>query len=362
MPLPAITPFAAELCATASFIATRGKGIGAFDESGPTIGKRFTTIGVENTEENRRAYREILFTTRGLGEHISGVILFEETLGQKSAAGVPFTKLIQDQGILIGIKVDAGVAPLQGGMPGETSTQGLDKLADRCQKYYAAGCRFAKWRAVINIDAATGSPSELSIRENAYGLARYASICQWNGLVPIVEPEVLMDGRHSMEEAAYHTERAIAACYKALADHNVLLEGTLLKPNMVRQGTDNAAPYTAEAMAALTKRTLLRTVPPAVPGITFLSGGMSEEEATVCLNLLNNDGKTYPWSLTFSYGRALQSTVLKVWGGKAENADKARGCLLLRAKANGFAQLGKYDGFAATGEAAVSLHVSNYSY
>jgi fructose-bisphosphate aldolase class I len=364
MPLPAETPFKEELIETARTIAQRGRGILAADESTGTIGKRFAPINVENVEDNRRAYREILFTTKGLGEYISGVILFEETLYQNAADGTPFVKLLKDQGIVPGIKVDKGVAPLGGGATGETSTQGNDGLADRCKKYYEQGARFAKWRAVLQIDASTGAPTELAIRENAYGLARYASICQWNGLVPIVEPEVLMDGSHTMEEAAFHTQRAIAACYKALQEHNVLLEGTLLKPNMVRQGTDNKAPYSEEQIASLTVRTLQRTVPPAVPGIMFLSGGMSEEEATVALNLLNSEAITTarPWSLSFSYGRALQASVLKAWEGKPENADRARAMLLVRAKANSMAQLGKYDGFAANPEAAASLHVKNYSY
>merc|ERR1711959_250181 len=255
-----------------------------------------------------------------------------------------------------GIKVDKGVAPLSGGVDGETSTQGNDGLADRCKKYYEAGARFAKWRAVLKIDFKAGAPSACAIRENAYGLARYASICQWNGLVPIVEPEVLMDGEHTMEQAALVTEKVVAECYAALHQHNVLLEGSLLKPNMVRMGTDNKDPYTPEDIARLTVQALRRSVPPAVPGIMFLSGGMSEEEATVALNLLNQN-TDLPWSLSFSYGRALQATVLKTWQGKAENLDKAKAFLLLRAKANSCAQLGKYDGFANQGEAALSLHV-----
>jgi len=364
MPVPAMTPYKDELIATARHIAQRGKGILAADESTGTIGKRFKAIDVENVEENRRAYRDLLFTTEGLGEYISGVILFEETLYQSTKDGKKFVDLIKAQGIVPGIKVDKGAVALQGGLPGETSTQGLDGLSERCAKYYADGCRFAKWRAVIKIDSETGAPSELSIRENAYGLARYASICQWNGLVPIVEPEVLMDGKHTMEEAAYHTERAISCCYKALAEHNVLLEGTLLKPNMVRQGTDLSAAYSESDIAKYTVRTLQRTVPSAVPGIMFLSGVMSEEEATYALNLLNVEGieGPRPWSLAFSYGRALQASVLKAWGGKEENVNKAKAMLLLRSKANSTAQLGKYDGFAANPEASMSLHVKNYTY
>lgn len=360
--VPPITPFADELVATAKFIAQRGRGILAADESTGTIGKRFQSISLENTEENRRAYRELLFTTEGLGQYLSGVILYEETLYQKDHTGKRFVDLIKEQNIIPGIKVDKGVLALYGGIEGETSTLGLDGLAERCKKYYDEGCRFAKWRAVLMIDMSKGAPTEVSIHENAYGLARYASICQWNGLVPIVEPEVLMDGSHTMEEAAWVTERVIAATYKALNDHNVLLEGTLLKPNMVRMGTENKQPYSEEAIARLTIRTLQRAVPPAVPGIMFLSGGMSEEEATVALNLLNAVDAVRPWSLSFSYGRALQASVIKAWAGKKENVERAKAVLLLRAKANSEAQLGRYDGFAANHEAGVSLHVTNYKY
>jgi len=355
--------FRTELIATANAVATRGKGILAADESTGTIGKRFAPINVENNEENRRAYRQLLVTCAGLNEFISGIIFFEETLYQKADDGRQFVDICREAGIVPGIKVDKGVAPLTGGLPGETTTQGNDGLGDRCAKYYAQGARFAKWRAVLKVDTKAGAPSELSCLENGNGLARYAEICQANGLVPIVEPEVLMDGDHSFEQAAEATERAIVHTFFYLARHRVLLEGILLKPNMVRQGTDNAAPYQLVDIATYTLRTMQRSVPAAVPGIMFLSGGMSEEEATVALHALNKDpAARRPWSMSFSYGRALQHTVLRTWLGKSENVAEAQKMLLLRARANSTAQLGKYDGFAATADSEASLTVRNYVY
>lgn len=355
------TAFAAELVETASYIATRGKGILASDESTGTIGKRFAPIGVENNEENRRFYRELLYKTEGLEEHVSGAIMFEETLFHKASDGTSFVDLLKSKGIVSGIKVDKGVVPLPG-TDGETVTQGIDGLNDRCAKYYAAGARFAKWRGVIKISE-SGCPSDLAINETVYRLARYAAICQANGLVPIVEPEVLMDGAHPIEVSAAVTEKVLAAQYKALSDHHVLLEGTLLKPNMVRPGTEWEGDCTPADIARATVRVLQHTVPVAVPGIMFLSGGMSEEQATTALDAMNKlDAKT-PWSLSFSYGRALQQTVLKTWGGSADNVEAAQAALMVRAKANGEAQLGKYTGSAGAGGAAdESLHVKNYSY
>lgn len=365
-PRPHENPFAAELMATAKAIGAPGKGILAADESGGTIGKRFAQIGTENTQENRRAYRELLFRTQGLGEFISGCILFEETLFDVAQDGkTKLVDLLKGQGIIPGIKVDKGVQPLPG-TQGETTTQGIDDLGKRCAQYYEAGARFAKWRAVLNINDSSGAtPSPLSIKQNAETLARYASICQANGLVPIVEPEVLMDGDHSIETAQIITEKVIAACYKELSDHNVMLEGTLLKPNMVRNG--EAAPPAKKAtpaqIAACTVQCLQRTVPPAVPAITFLSGGMSEEEATVVLCEMNKLDTKKPWSLTFSYGRALQQSCLKVWGGKKENEAAAMKELYIRAKANSMANLGTYNGEAAGGAAAAaSSFVAGYSY
>ena len=257
-------------------------------------------------------------------------------------------------------------APLQGvkplpGTDGETVTQGIDDLDKRCAQYYEAGARFAKWRGVIKISP-SGCPSELAISENVNRLARYAAISQAHGLVPIVEPEVLMDGPHTLEQAAEVTERVLAAQYKALSDHHVMLEGTLLKPNMVRPGTESGAAFDPAAIARATVRVLQHTVPVAVPGITFLSGGMSEEEATLALNAMNVLEAKKPWSLTFSYGRALQQSVLAAWGGKADAVPAAQATLLARAEANSQANLGKYAGGAGGAAASESLHVANYSY
>ncbi|KAJ1627667.1 fructose-bisphosphate aldolase [Pavlovales sp. CCMP2436] len=361
---PEFCKYAAELAATAKAIAKPGKGILAADESSGTIGKRFNGIGVENTQENRRAYRELLFTTQGLGDFISGCILFEETLFDVAMDGTtPLVDLLTKQNIIPGIKVDKGVVPLFGS-DGETVTQGMDDLGKRCAKYYAAGARFAKWRAVLNINDELGAtPSPLAIKQNAEVLARYAVICQMNGLVPIVEPEVLMDGLHSIETAQKVTEKVIVACYKELSDQNAYLEGTLLKPNMVRSGEGAARKATPREIAKATLTCLQRTVPVAVPGITFLSGGMSEEEATVVLNEMNKLEATKPWVLTFSYGRALQQSTLKVWQGKKENEAAAKKELIVRAKANSLATLGRYNGEAAGGAAAAaSAYVAGYSY
>ncbi|KAL2642194.1 hypothetical protein R1flu_009781 [Riccia fluitans] len=351
--------YAEELKATAAYIATPGKGILAADESTGTIGKRLSSIKVENVEANRQALRQLLFTAPDVHQYLSGVILFEETLYQKTDDGVLFSKLLQDHNVIPGIKVDKGVVELAG-TNGETTTQGLDGLADRCKKYYEAGARFAKWRAVLKIGAT--EPSELSIQQNAQGLARYAIICQENGLVPIVEPEILVDGSHSIEKCAYVTEMVLAACYKALNEQHVLLEGTLLKPNMVTPGSD-APKVSPQVIAEHTVRALQRTVPPAVPGIVFLSGGQSEEEATLNLNAMNQLDTKKPWTLSFSFGRALQASVLKTWAGKAENIPVAQAAFLKRCKANSEAVLGTYKGDAAGGVGTEeSLHVKDYKY
>ncbi|XP_057720582.1 fructose-bisphosphate aldolase 6, cytosolic [Arachis stenosperma] len=348
-----------ELIANAAYIGTPGKGILAADESTGTIGKRLASINVENVETNRRALRELLFTTPGALECLSGVILFEETLYQSTAAGKPFVEVLKDGGVLPGIKVDKGTVELPG-TNGETTTQGLDGLGQRCAKYYEAGARFAKWRAVLKIGP--NEPSELAIHENAYGLARYAAICQENGLVPIVEPEILVDGSHDINKCAAVTERVLAACYKALNDHHVLLEGTLLKPNMVTPGSDSPK-VAPEVTAEYTVRALQRTVPAAVPAIVFLSGGQSEEEATLNLNAMNKLKGKKPWSLSFSFGRALQQSTLKAWAGKDENIKKAQGALFTRCKANSQATLGTYKGDATLGDgASESLHVKDYKY
>lgn len=344
-----------ELIATAKAITAPGKGILAADESTGTIGKRLASIGVPNEEQHRRALREMLFTTPGIENHISGVILFEETLYQKASTGTPLVGLLQANNIIPGIKVDKGVVTLPG-TDGETTTTGLDGLGARCAEYYKAGARFAKWRAVLKIG--NGCPSELAIHENAYGLARYAAICQENGLVPIVEPEILTDGNHTIEQCAEATERVIAACYKALSDHHVLLEGTLLKPNMVTAGSEQPL-ASIEDVARLTVRALRRTVPPAVPGIMFLSGGQSEEEATSHLDAMNNQEVERPWALSFSFGRALQASVLKAWSGKPENWEAGQKAFIARAEANGNAAKGALGRKYARGD---SLYEKNYKY
>merc|ERR1712137_1293106 len=275
------TNYRDELIATAKTIGTPGKGILAADESTGTIGKRFDNISVENTEANRRAYRDLLFTTEGLEQYISGVIMYEETLSQSTTEGKSFVDVLQSKGIVVGIKVDLGVKTLRG-TDGETMTQGFDDLATRCAKYYEQGARFAKWRAVLKIG--NGCPSLISIKENANGLARYAAICQDNGLVPIVEPEILMDGDHGIEVTVKWTELVVAECYQALRQANVLLEGTLLKPNMVVPGSSfKKSEVSAEQIGHATVTALQRSVPVAVPGITFLSGGLSEENASLNL-------------------------------------------------------------------------------
>ena len=350
-----------ELNDVAKAIVAPGKGILAADESVGTMGKRLANIGVENTEENRRAYREVLFTTnKSVGKYLGGVILFHETVYQKTADGVPFIKLIEDMGAIPGIKVDKGVVPLAG-TNGETTTQGLDGLAERCKEYRKEGCRFAKWRCVLKIG--DGMPTELAIKENANVLARYASICQANGIMPIVEPEILTDGSHDLEACIEASQRVLSAQYKALLDHHVYLEGTLLKPNMVLPGHSCEKKYTPEEVAAATVKVFQRTIPVAVPGITFLSGGQSEVVATVHLDAINKYQSCKPWALTFSYGRALQASVLDAWKGKKENVPAAQAALLLRAKCNGLASLGKYEGEdKVQGAGGKDLFVADHQY
>ncbi|KAL4185823.1 hypothetical protein AMTRI_Chr10g7790 [Amborella trichopoda] len=342
----------------AQYIVSPGKGILAADESTGTIGKRLASINVENVESNRRALRELLFTSPGALSYLSGVILFEETLYQSTSSGQPFVDVLNDNGVIPGIKVDKGVVELAG-TDSETTAQGLDGLGARCQQYYKAGVRFAKWRAVLKIGST--EPSQLSIDQNAHGLARYAIICQENGLVPIVEPEVLTDGAHDIKKCAEVTERVLAAVYKALNDHHVLLEGTLLKPNMVTPGSDGPK-VGPEVIAEYTVTALRRTVPAAVPGIVFLSGGQSEEEATLNLNAMNKLEVLKPWNLSFSFGRALQQSTLKAWAGKNENVEAAQGTFLARCKANSEATFGKYVGSGAGGAASESLYVKGYKY
>lgn len=351
---------AAELASIANRIVAGGRGILAADESTGTIGKRFSSINVENTEENRRVYRQLLFNgTEDLSKHISGVILFEETLYQKCDDGTPFVELLKKRGIVPGIKVDAGTVPLAGTSE-ETTTQGLDGLAARCKKYKADGADFAKWRCTLRIGA--NQPSQLSMIENANVLARYASICQQNGLVPIVEPEILPDGDHDLETCQLATEKVLAAVYKALSDHHIFLEGTLLKPNMVTAGQACTKTYTHEQNALATVTALRRTVPAAVPGVVFLSGGQSEEDASLNLNAINQVPGPKPWALSFSYGRALQQSVLKAWGGKPENIPAAQAELIKRASCNSAAAQGKYKGGETGKSGNESLFVANHTY
>jgi len=345
-----------ELIATANKIASPGRGILAMDESNATCGKRLDSIGVENTEENRRAYRELLISTPGLGQYISGAILFEETLYQSSKAGKKFVDVMAAQGIVPGIKVDKGLVPLANSN-GEQWCMGLDGLDKRCAEYYKAGARFAKWRSVVSIPA---GPSTIALRDCAYGLARYAAIAQNAGLVPIVEPEVLLDGDQDINRCLEVQEAIWAETFKYMADNKVMFEGILLKPAMVTPGAECPNRATPEAVAQYTLKMLRRRVPPAVPGIMFLSGGQSELEATLNLNAMNQ--KPNPWHVSFSYARALQNTVLKTWQGKPENVKAAQDALLKRAKANSDAQRGKYDASGESKDAGKGMYEKGYVY
>ncbi len=329
----------ASLQATARALVADGRGILAADESTGTIKKRFDSINVESTEANRRDYRELLFTAPGAGNHISGVILFDETIRQSAADGTPMVEIIQDAGIIPGIKVDKGAKPLAG-HPDETVTEGLDGLRERLEEYADLGARFAKWRAVYRIGETIPSPA--CITTNAHALARYAALSQEAGLVPIVEPEVLMDGDHDIDDCDEITEDALRTVFAELSVQEVLLEGMLLKPNMVLSGKDCPEQAGVEEVAERTVQCLLRSVPAAMPGIVFLSGGQSDEVATLHLNAMNKLPAVKPWKLSFSYGRALQAAPLKAWAGKAANVAAAQAALMARAKANGAATLGKY--------------------
>jgi fructose-bisphosphate aldolase class I len=329
---------AATLEETARALVAEGKGILAADESDSTIKKRFDAIGVESTEENRRAYRDLLFTTAGVEEYISGVILFDETIRQAAADGTPFPELLARRGIIPGIKVDKGAKPLANA-PGETITEGLDGLRERLGAYGELGARFAKWRATYTIGP--DLPSQYAIWTNAHALARYAGLCQEAGIVPIVEPEVLMDGDHTIETSFRVTSKVLNALYTELHDQRVELEGTLLKPNMVLSGYDAPEKASADEVAELTIRCFLRHVPAAVPGIVFLSGGQSDEDATANLNAMNAHGP-HPWQLSFSYGRALQAPALKAWRGQEESVEAAQQAFYRRAKFNGAARSGTY--------------------
>ncbi|MFZ3033519.1 MAG: class I fructose-bisphosphate aldolase [Parvibaculum sp.] len=317
-----------------------GKGILAADESSGTIKKRFDAINVESTEENRRDYREMMFRTdAAMKNNISGVILYDETIRQKAADGTPLVDIIKAAGSIPGIKVDAGAKPMAG-FPGETITEGLDGLDERLAEYYKLGARFAKWRAVIDISPVI--PTNACIEANAEALARYAALCQKNGIVPIVEPEVLMDGDHTADRCFEVTEATLRALFNALARHNVLLEGTILKPNMVVSGKKCPTQASIQEVAEKTIKVFKRTVPAAVPGIVFLSGGQSDELATAHLDAMNKLGNL-PWALSFSYGRALQAAPQKAWAGKKENVPAAQAAFAHRAKMNGLAAQGKWD-------------------
>lgn len=329
----------AELQQTINDMVDNTRGILAIDESSPTIAKRFAAINVESTEENRCHYRSVLLSTHGLGKYISGVIMFEETLGQKSSDGTPLAELAWQQGIVPGIKVDKGKGPLPGA-PGDLITYGLDGLAERLEAYKAQGARFAKWREVYSITET--NPTLLGLHANAEMLARYAAVCQGLGIVPIVEPEVLMDSNHDIDRCAEVTENVLHSVFHALHEHHISLEHMILKPNMVVPGIDlrTADP---EEVASETLKVLRRTVPAAVPSINFLSGGQGPEEATRNLNAINQLGGSAPWQLSISYGRALQQPALHAWRGKSENDVKTQQALLNRARLNSLARQGEYE-------------------
>merc|ERR1712087_600106 len=350
-----------ELKATSAAMVEEGKGLLACDESTGTVGARLESIGLENNVDNRREWRQLLFTTPNIGDKISGAILFEETLYQDSKEGKPFVDLLNEAGIIPGIKVDTGLKPLCGAGDGETWCSGLDGLYDKCVLHYAKGARFAKWRTALRIDLAKDFPTDYAIDEAAHGLSRYARICQEAGLVPIVEPEILIDGDHDVETTAKVQERVITTVYKKLQECGVMLEGSLLKPSMTVSGVDCENKATPEQVAKLTVQTFQRSIPPAMPGVVFLSGGLSEEDSSIFLNEINKIDRVGPWALTFSFSRALQSSCIKAWGGKPENVEAAQKLLVGRAQANSEASKGEYvAGSQASTEG--SLYVKNYVY
>ena len=329
-----------QLVETAQAMVAEGRGILAIDESTGTIAKRLKSVNVENSEEHRRAYREMLLTTPGLGDHISGAILYDETIRQSTADGTPFVEVMKQAGVLPGIKVDTGAHPLAG-HPGEKVTEGLDGLRGRLEEYVKLGATFAKWRAVITIG--DGMPTAACIEANTHALARYAALCQEAGVVPMVEPEVLMDGDHSLDDCYEVTEAVLRALFNQLYEQNVLLEGTILKASMVISGSEAEDRADTDEVARATVQCLLNAVPAALAGVVFLSGGQSDQEATAHLDAMNRLG-TFPWPLSFSYGRALQAPSLKIWGeNPAGNVAAAQAMLAHRARMNGLAAMGKYD-------------------
>jgi fructose-bisphosphate aldolase, class I len=323
---------------TARALVAPGKGILAADESSGTIEKRFGQIGVESTEENRRAYRQLLFTTPGLGDHISGVILFDETIHQSTEDGTPLTEVLEKAGVIPGIKVDTGAKSLAS-FEGETVTEGLDGLRERLAAYGELGARFAKWRATYSVG--DGRPTDFAVLANGHAMARYGALCQEAGIVPIVEPETLMDGDHDLAACEEATAQALRVLYEQMTDHRLDLAATLLKVNMVVPGKLAPTQVDDATIAEATLRTLRANVPQEVPGIVFLSGGMTDEEATSRLNEINRLGGS-PWEVSFSYGRALQQGPLKAWGGDASNAEAAQAALAHRARMNGLARSGEW--------------------
>jgi len=353
--------YAEELRATATAMTLPGKGLLACDESTGTIGTRLEANGMENSEANRQKWRNLLFTTEGISQYISGAILFEETLFQDDPDGKPFVDVLNGMNIIPGIKVDTGLKELLGGGEGEKWCSGLDTLTERCAKYYEQGARFAKWRTALKIDVPNGCPTDLAIEVAAQDLARYARVCQENGLVPIVEPEILIDGDHDIVTTARVQERVLTTVYAKLQDNGVLLEGSLLKPSMTVPGVECSDKSDPATIAKMTVQTMDRCLPPSMPGVTFLSGGISEEDSSIYLNEINKLERKGAFALTFSYSRALQSSCIKIWGGKDDKYKAAQDQLLARAQANSEASVGKYvPGSQPSIEE--SLFVKNYAY
>lgn len=343
-------------------IVAPGKGILAADESNASVHKRFSEIKLENNEENRRLFRQMLFTAPGIEKYLGGVIFFEETFYQKDDSGKLFVDGLREKGIRAGIKLDKGLVSIPGTCD-EKFTQGFDDLMARCKKFAEGGAEFAKWRCVLKISQLEGAPSELSYTDVAHTLAKYALYCQENGIVPIVEPEVLRDGDHDLKTAQKVTEKILSKLYEALVFYGVYLEGTLLKPNMVTCGQACKTQYTPDEVADATVTALARTVPCSVPGVTFLSGGQSEKDASIHLNCINKKKGGCPWSLTFSFARALQNSAVLAWAGKKENLEEAHKILIERLKFNSDACLGKYDSAQDVGKSAQgSLYVAGHTY